>query len=309
MANLAHTNDCLTYMYHRSGENASTPNFSANALLYLNLAHRDLSAGTCKLLPQIVATFPWAKSAQPKTLILQPSITTGTVSITQNNSSITFSSAPASSVAGYHIKFGSNETTYRIDSHTAGAASATLDSVVINTTAPTSTYTLFKIDYTVGSSDILRIVDMFSSQIDPGFGTGQYKLIAETEESLRRFFPTISSGLPTHFALLYYNEGTFTVRFNKYLDTTSYRRLEAPYIPIPSDLTASDASIPLPPKHHRQTLCDLALYYLFQDKNDDKAQESYNAAGGGLLTMLKEIGMTDVTFTPFKPNEEAKLSL
>lgn len=306
MSNLAHTNDCLTYMYLRSGDNVSSPDFAANALLYLNLAQRELAAGTCRLFPQIVATFPWAKSVYPKTLTLIPS-STGTVTLTQNSTAITFSSGPAATVANYLIKFGTNETTYRITAHTAASTSATLDSECISASG-SSSYTLFKVDYTIGSADILRLISVLHSYIDPSLGGDSYELIAETENDFRRYFPTFSSGTPTHFTELGQSEGTFTLRFNKYLSSTAYHKLEAPYIPIPTDLTASDLSIPIVPKHHRQTLCELALYFLLQDKGSEPSdvQAVLQSAVGGYSAMLKEIGQQDITFRPFKPNEEAK---
>lgn len=310
MANFAHANDCLNYMYLRSGDSTASPNFAANALMYLNLAHRDMIAGTTRLVPNIVATFPWAKSAQPKTLVLEP-VESGTITVTQGSSTITFASPPAASKAGFHLiilSVASDTTTYRIDSHTGGNASATLDSAIVHASGSVSAF-WFKIDYTVGSSDILRFIDVFGSNVDPGFGTGVYQLIPETEDMFRRAFPTVSEGTPTHFTILYETEGTFTIRFNKYLAASTYKRLEIPYIPLPSDLTASDSSIPLVPRHHRPTLCDLALTYLFQDKNDDRVDGAVQSASAGLLSMMKEIGMKDVTFMPFKPNEEVKVSV
>ncbi len=309
MSNLAHANDCLNYMYLRSGDSVSNPQFAANALTYMNIAYREMVSGTSKLIPQVVATFPWAKAAQPKTLTLIP-VETGTATIVQNSTGITFSSGPASTRVGYHIKFGTGanaEVTYRIITHTAGDTAATLDSEVVSSSASV-TYTMFKIDWTVGSSDILRMVDVFNSYIDPGLGSDSYQLIGEPEREFRRYFPTFTSGTPTHFTILYESAGTFTVRFNKYAAALTYKRLEIPYIPIPTDLTASDLSIPIVPLHHRQTLCDLALFLLFQDTNDNKAQMAFEAASSGYVTMLKEIGMKDLTMKPFRPNEEAKLS-
>lgn len=308
MSNLAHVNDCLTYMYYRSGDSTASPNFAANNLLYLNLAHLDLVAGSTKLIPQIVASFPWAKSAQPKTLTLVPS-ETGTATVTQNSSTITFGAAPALTKVGYHIKFGStDETTYRIETHTAATTAATLDSAVVTSSGSVS-YTLFKIDYSVGTSDVLRLLDVFGSPVDPGNGSESYQLIGESEPYFRRYFPTFSVGTPTHYCALHETAGTYTVRFNKYLSTTAYKRLEIPYIPIPSDLTANDSSIPLVPRHQRQALCDLALFYRYQDTDDDRAENTFTLAAQGYQAMLKEIGMNEGVFKPFRANDEVRTNV
>lgn len=309
MSNLRTSADCLQYIYLRAGESTTAPNFGTNAILYLNLAYRELLSGCSRLVPNLVVNFPWAKSAQPKTLVLVPS-ETGTCSITQNSSSVTTSGTIAASKVGYHIKFGSSDaTTYRIDAHTAGTAALTLDSAVVAATNATSSYTLFKIDYSIGSDDVLRLADEFSGYIDTALGMDTYKIISEEEIDFRRNFPTYSQGSPTHSTLLKETSGTFTVRFNKYLSTTGYARLEAPYIPIPTDLENTANSIPLVPLHHRQTMCDLALFFLMNDKQDEKASEQFQLAQQGYAVMLKELGQSDVTFQTFKPNQEAKIGL
>src|SRR5206468_2340261 len=82
-------------------------------------------------------------------------INTGTVSVINSNTAITFSSAPAISVVGYILMptGDSNDSmaTYRIATHTAGAAAATLDAAYTGSTSTTMAYNLYKDSYSLPS--------------------------------------------------------------------------------------------------------------------------------------------------------------
>jgi len=79
-------------------------------------------------------------------------ITTGTVSVTNDSTSITFSSAPSDSVANdWRIQFEGADDWYDISAHTAGATGATLADPFLGTTDATSTYTLRKVYYSLPS--------------------------------------------------------------------------------------------------------------------------------------------------------------
>lgn len=307
MANFATSQDCINYMMLRIGEATSGSRFSNNAVLYLNAAHKEMVSGVCRLVPNFVVNFSWARSSTDKLITTSLPISTGTVAITQNSTSITFSAGPAASVAGYHIVFGSSDSTmYKISTHTGGSTSAVLDSAVVSATDATSTYSLFKADYTI-SSDILRIIAPLSGYHDNSYGDSTNRIFGMNPFDFRRDFPTISSGEPTYFTTLNQNDGTFILRFNKY--TSSYSRIEVPYISKPSDLTNDSGSIPLVPQHHRQTMSELALFMLFQDAEDTKGNQAFQNAQIGYLAMLKEEGIKDVDFQQFKPNEEVKLGI
>jgi hypothetical protein len=53
-------------------------------------------------------------------------------------------------------------------------------------------------------------------------------------------------------------------------------------------------------------MCELALFFLFQDKIDDRAFNAFNNAQVGYANMLAEIGIKDVSFEPFRPNVPVK---
>jgi hypothetical protein len=306
MANLATTTDCLDFMLKRIGEQdyGQGSRFEDNALLHLNIAQRELLSGTSRLAPQIVATFPWAKAQDEKSITMQPPYTTGTVSITKGVQTVNFSNPPTISLTNYHIRIGTNNTMYRITSHLQNNAQAVIDSPIVEATAAAETFVAFLIDYDVGSSDILRPVTPFIGFKDNSSGDETNQIDGISEFDFRRQFPVINQGEPTHFMVLRQNNGTYRLRFSHYVAATS--KLWVPYIGLPSDLTADPDTTPVVPIQSRLTLCELGLFYLFQDKNDDRVANAFQSAQVGYQAMLREIGFTDLTFEPFKPNVEVK---
>lgn len=93
-----------------------------------------------------------------------PDITTGTVSATADSTSITFSSAPAASVAGYFIQFSDTTDWYEIDTHTAASASAELTVPYLGTTNGTLTYILRKAYYLL-PSDTGKILNVSQHRV------------------------------------------------------------------------------------------------------------------------------------------------
>lgn len=86
-------------------------------------------------------------------------ITTGTVTATLASTTITFSNAPAPSVAGWFIQFSDSSDWYEISTHTAGQTGAVLANAYLGTTSSTLTYTLRKVYY-VMPTDTGTIMDM-----------------------------------------------------------------------------------------------------------------------------------------------------
>lgn len=101
----------------------------------INIAYED-----------IIARHNWWWNRSVTTMQLPTKIVTGTVNVTDGSTSITFSSAPAVSVANYKFKVKGQEDVYTIAAHSAGNASATLNVSYAKPTAATVSYTLWK-DY------------------------------------------------------------------------------------------------------------------------------------------------------------------
>lgn len=98
---------------------------------------------------------------QRRTIInTSPKINTGTVSVTENSTTVTFSTAPQQfsanvSVAGYVLVISGNSTdsnaVYRIISHTSGLTTATLDAGYTGATDTAASYNLYQVSYDLPS--------------------------------------------------------------------------------------------------------------------------------------------------------------
>lgn len=110
----------------------------------------------------ISGVYNWPWLVKNSTIVTVADITTGTVSINAGSTSLTFSSAPAASVAGnYMIRFDDQSNDwYLISAHTAASTSATLATAFIGTSNYTAgAYTLRKVYYSL-PSDCDRIIDL-----------------------------------------------------------------------------------------------------------------------------------------------------
>ena len=65
-------------------------------------------------------------------------------------------------------------------------------------------------------------------------------------------------------------------------------RVEYDYIKRPAALANTPLEEPLVPLEHRHVIADLALAYLFMDKNDSRAAQVLQLAQAGLVTMAGE---------------------
>lgn len=92
-------------------------------------------------------------------------ITTGTVTATLASTTITFTSGPAASVAGWFIQFSDSDDWYQISTHTAAATTAVLTAAYLGTTSSTLTYTLRKVYYVL-PTDTGKILNIRQTRDD-----------------------------------------------------------------------------------------------------------------------------------------------
>lgn len=92
-------------------------------------------------------------------------ITTGTVTATNDSTTITFSSAPTVSATGFFIQFSDSDDWYEISSHTANVTTATLTVPYLGTTSSTLTYILRKIYYVL-PTDCSKILNLKQTRDD-----------------------------------------------------------------------------------------------------------------------------------------------
>lgn len=260
----------------RAGESLTVSSWNVRALDYLNRVYRSLCAGASEYLPEFVDDWWWMRSKT--TLILEPALE-GDVTVTKGSANITFGAAPADSLAGWRIRMEGGPDVFVVLTHVAAAAAAVLDTEFTGDTG-TRRYTAMKVDYAL-SSAVSSLVSPMISYRERG------QIIGMTPERMDMLFPLsrLSAGAPMAFAL----EDSQLVRFSHggLLNDRSMR-IEYRYKPIVADITDSLASLPLVPIEYRHLLSDMALTYLFMDKNDDRAAASSAAAKSGLIAMVRE---------------------
>lgn len=84
---------------------------------------------------------------------------TGTLSVTEDSTTITFSSAPSISLAGYYVKLTGYPEVVKITSHTAATTTATLESAWVLATASAQDYKAWK-DYIALDSDTKEVIQV-----------------------------------------------------------------------------------------------------------------------------------------------------
>lgn len=137
---------------------------------------------------------------------------------------------------------------------------------------------------------IARLIEPF--RVHKGSGDG---IFGTDAESFHRNYPLSSTeeGTPDRFCVLSEaSDGTFTVRFNRYVSEKT--RIEVEHVPVPRDLKDNSSSIPLVPRKHIAVLEDAATFYIMLDKSDDRAQTYANLLQGKLKAMVSQHRGTQV---------------
>lgn len=290
MANYQFSADLVADILFRSGEPTDgTSDFNQAALQYLNRAYQALWMGGTEVDPQLHETWWWLLTEAA--LIVEPLINAGTVTTSNGSVNITFSSAPAASVAGYFFRGSSlPQETYKIATHTGGAAAATLDTQYLGTGGAGQTYTLFKMEHTL-ATDVLRLATPMRLSQSNAAGTSysppgrNYQLLGLSNRELEENFPlaaVTAAAIPKFFAQVSEN----SVRLDSY--TATRIRADYYYLKRPADLTNSGSEEPVVPRQYRRLLADIALAFLFVDKNDNRAQAISTIAKAGVRAMALE---------------------
>ena len=99
----------------------------------------------------IGAKFDWWWLKKRSIINTEADLTTGTISVTQDNTAVTFSDGPAETVAGRVLIVDDQDTDsgaiYRISTHVAASTSAVLDGEYTGTTDTSSTFKVYKDTY------------------------------------------------------------------------------------------------------------------------------------------------------------------
>jgi len=153
LAQFRSTADILDLALQKAGEvtNGNSA-YETQALNYLNRVHYTITTGGT--IPvgkdstvEIDEIWPWAKAKNPILIELQPKYTTGTVTLTVGSEAGVFSSAPTSSLVGYHIRIDGRNEWFKIASHTASSTDFELDGGYPDASGSGLTFRAIKIDY------------------------------------------------------------------------------------------------------------------------------------------------------------------
>lgn len=268
--------DIVSDILFRAGELEGGSEWDTKAVDYLNRVYKALCAGSSEFLPEFIDDWWWMRARA--NLILDPVITDGTVSVTNGFSAINFSVAPTLDVHLWRFRVKGHPDVFTIAS--VGGGSATLDSIYTGPTDAAAEYELLHVDYDLSASVQAIISPIISFRENP-------QLFGTTSERMDFLFPMqrLSSGVPKAFALV----SETRVRFSHggLTDGTSMR-MEYRYRPVASDLSNDPGSIPLIPQQYRHLLADMALVYVYTDKNDDRLASVGTSARMGLTAMVKE---------------------
>jgi hypothetical protein len=279
MANLTTSTDILKDVLFRCGEATDgTSDFHDQALVTLNRAYREIWMGGQAFDPQINETWWWLKAES--SIIMQPVYKTGTIAVTQNSASVTFSTAPSDSKTGWFFKVDDWSDVFKISSHTASSTSATLDTVYTGDTDATASFRVMKLEYDLPSDFLKMNGEMRQYQREP------YSVPLEADRVMEDMHPLhkLMSGAPDKYAFV----DSDTIRFNTYGDEDGdYIRVDLNYLKKPSDL-AEDTNEPLIPSQYRHILSDFATMYLMIDLNDDRSGSAATIGKAGMRSMSIE---------------------
>lgn len=193
----------------------------------------------------VCGAYNWPWLLKPATIQTVPDITTGTVSINAGSTTVTFTSAPASSVANqYMIQFTDvTNDWYEISAHTGGATTATLAVPFVGSSNVSGqAYILRKVRYSL-PSDLDRMVDIRQTITD-------LKLGAVDIRTFDRYLPDpTATGDPVYYSMCGLDS-------NKYWQITLYpipediENLLLRYLYMPADMSGDSDTPVLPEKFH-----------------------------------------------------------
>lgn len=169
MAQFRSSADILDEILQKAGEPTSGNSpFESLAVTYANKVQHAIIGGGSIFNLTVDEPWVWARSRFSIVLELEPAYTTGTVTCTANDINITFSTAPSSSIEGWHFQIVGDPTVYKITKHNANGTSAQIDSSFLEDTGVYN-FRAFKLDYEITPAYVY--VDNFNDRIDFQEGT------------------------------------------------------------------------------------------------------------------------------------------
>lgn len=279
MANYTTAKDLIDDALQRANEpTGGASEFQDLAIRLLNRAYQELWTGGGAFEPRINESWWWLRARGQ--LLLEPQVTSGTVSVTQGSDAITFSSAITTDLAGYHFQVDGHPDVFVIDTHGGSTDAATLDTVYTGDTESEANYQAFKVDYDL-AADVLSLMHPMQTQ------RTERSIHLIGLEELHEAYPltSIRDGVPDRFAML----DETKVRFNRAGDDDGEQiRVDYHYLFEPDDLEYTAASVPSVPRQYRKVLADMVVFWLLVQKNDERANGVGKQARAGIRAMVAE---------------------
>ena len=291
MANYDTGQDLVRDILFRGGETLTgTSDFGDEAVKLLNRAYQAICSGGSEIDPDCNEHWTWLRKSTPGVLILEPS-REGQATVANNSSLATLTAIVADSLIDWHIKFADDSEWYRIQAHDAGTDLITLDSVY-TAGAGTKEYLVVKLEYALASD-----VDLLISPMK-AYKDARSQIDGVSMQQLEGDWPlwSLGQGVPRAFALA----GPQRVRFSHYPgpEDTDRIRIEYNYHVLPTPLINDSTSIPLVPRQHRKLLADVALMYLYMEKNDTRYGDLLAVSRTGLRGMMNESKRSRIVYSP-----------
>lgn len=223
--------------------------------------------------------WPFNRGSTPLVVQTVTDYTTGTVATTAASTTVTFSATIAASKAGQYLQTSSSNDWYRITSHTAGTATATLEIAALNT-ATAATYTIRKIFYSTDST-VDRLIAI-SQAVSP------YQLTETSPEFFQAVNPGfLSSGTPRIYMPAGLDSSGF-VQFRLWPNPDAALNLSIEYLKTATDMSSdSDVSV-IPAKWHTSVLLEGAKIDAFEFLDDDRKKTSVIEFANSLEEMASE---------------------
>lgn len=266
--------DLKALVLSRAGDDAVSPDFGSEVQDYIQASYIGvLSEG-----------FPWtfATKTPPGILTTVAEITAGSVLVTNGLASITFSSAPAVSVAGRKFYVDNEGIVYRILTHTAGQAAATLDANYVGVSGSGLAYHVFQDEYALASDFLRPLGKPFLRDAH-----GSYDLDLISQDELKAKYPHSWQGGTT----ARYCAFIAAARIRIAPWPVDARRFEYDYIYHPGTLTfdggVSDTLI-IQPAEDRIVVAFFAAANVMVDMNDDR-WSTMAAAGPAKISDMKRL--------------------
>jgi hypothetical protein len=306
MANYQYTSDLLGDMLFRAGEPTDgTGDYVDAALRYLNRAYQSIWLGGSELDPGINEDWLWLRSTDPGIITLRPSYSGGYTAVTHNDATYSLgvdgtdpgSALPIDSLVGSDIldgwffKADDHADVFRFDTSNYTLLSpgppyftvdGEFDSVYTGSTDAAAGYKIFRLEYDL-ASDVLRLLSPMRVYQD-----NRIKIHGMSVEVMHNQWPlsTPLAGVPSGFAMV----GDQKVMFSHYAGdaSTDRIRIEYDYLKKPSILANTTNEEPLIPIQYRKVLADYGLFFLFMDKNDNRADATGMMARATLRAMTVE---------------------